>query len=207
MAVRTDDSEVVKGVVGPTAVDVVELERYRSAVPRLMKADLAAGFFDSLRDQPVLELIGLLQSTVNKQFVERARWDHWASDPLPPSLSLEMGRIESYLPDPLIQPILIPTRPKSQLTHYLSNRLGSLRCIDDFAIAASAEQTISARSVRCWRDQAQFRDSLSNDLVVTTIRSDTQLEKNSPDRCRGADCVGKLPIRVLASHRAHDARS
>jgi hypothetical protein len=56
MAIRTKDAEVLKPVVFTVAIDVVQLERYRSTAPLGQPASLTSMLLESLRYESSPEL-------------------------------------------------------------------------------------------------------------------------------------------------------
>ena len=95
MAVGTDDPEIGQSIVVSSPVDVIELERDRSAVPSRPSAHLAHMMLETLSDQTSLETVGLPRSSLDEQFRERGGWYDRNSGAPPPSLAHEMGRVDA----------------------------------------------------------------------------------------------------------------
>ena len=73
MTVGTEDPEIREAIVLPPAVDVVELQWDRNAVPCLAETRLTSTLLQTLFEEPLLQRVGCKQPPIHEQFVDGSR--------------------------------------------------------------------------------------------------------------------------------------
>lgn len=137
MAIGTQQLQVGEAVVGPIAVDVVQLKGQRLSTPLAKAAGLASPVLETVGDQPELEIAAVGASAGDEEILERLGSRSWcngaASHRISPGIASESesmltipGRMASLVVGANFIPVVAPGQPRlwrvTELAHVEAHR-------------------------------------------------------------------------------------
>jgi hypothetical protein len=155
VAVRAQETEVPESIVVPTPVDVIELERYRLAVPLCQSTALTPRLLDSLTDEALLEPIGIdTTESDHEDLVQPALTGMRVALPAKPRLAEHVTRIQAELCDPAMKVAVVATRcNQSESAEGFGNRYGVRNRSSHFLVrraSTTTGQVVAPRQRSCW---------------------------------------------------------